>query len=293
MPIVNETSCLKKLPEERIEQLEFLATWVSAREWSRAHQGDKSYNAMSVFHTDELFYAAWAAFKKGQEYDIRTPTPGQQLAFVEAFLQAVFSLSPAEGALVGWDNESCVMNWYSYACLCSYYARMSLPDAIAAMAELQTKKVRPQWACSPEVLSDQIYDCEWPMPNQSCQDEMSWKSWVVPVGILVVGAGLAWWMFGSKRNPIYLAQENPARKSSHFVVRMSDTEDGDVLLVVQGPGAAKWAKKYKQSAAGSSWEADGPDFAYTIVSNYPDLVKDLKLERYNLDQSEYTPPDDG
>lgn len=75
----------------------------------------------------------------------------------------------------------------------------------------------------------------------------------------------------------------------------SDDETGPMVIVtMRGKGAAKWAKEKQQSLMGASWEADGDDFAYVIVSDAADLIEDIKSEVGSdvaVDDSEYSPPD--
>jgi hypothetical protein len=76
------------------------------------------------------------------------------------------------------------------------------------------------------------------------------------------------------------------------VVHMSNT-DGDedeVLLVVEGPGAAAWAKS-DQTVLGSRWETDGKDYAYAIVSNEDKLPAQLKKNGYTVNDREWSPPE--
>ena len=71
-----------------------------------------------------------------------------------------------------------------------------------------------------------------------------------------------------------------------------DGDDFGVLAKVQGWGAHEWAR-WDQTIAGSSWETprDMPGYGYTILANYPGLVKELRAEGYALDLSEYSEPD--
>ncbi len=67
----------------------------------------------------------------------------------------------------------------------------------------------------------------------------------------------------------------------------SDSDDGFVLVTCDGGDAAR----EDQSIDGARWECDGADFASTSLLNRPSLVDDLKAEGYDVDDSEYSPPD--
>jgi proteasome lid subunit RPN8/RPN11 len=80
-------------------------------------------------------------------------------------------------------------------------------------------------------------------------------------------------------------------RSKVFTVFVESRDDDDVTVHVAGKGAALWAKTEHQSIAGSRWEADGPDFAYAVISNSRNLPEELKADGYhklNLDQ--WSPP---
>jgi hypothetical protein len=79
---------------------------------------------------------------------------------------------------------------------------------------------------------------------------------------------------------------------SGFVVVLedSDSDEDMVVATVSGPGAAEYARG-EQSIGGNRWETDGPDFAYAVLDNHPDLIDELQREGYLLDVDMYTPPD--
>lgn len=64
----------------------------------------------------------------------------------------------------------------------------------------------------------------------------------------------------------------------------------NVTALTDEPYAAIWAGN-QQSIDGSSWESDGPHCAYTILTDYPTLVEELRKEGYTLDLSNYCPPE--
>lgn len=69
-------------------------------------------------------------------------------------------------------------------------------------------------------------------------------------------------------------------------VHDSDDSDESALLTVSAPDAEAWAK-HRQSVLGSSWESDGPHFAYAVVSVYPGFLKDLEGEEYTVNDDNY------
>lgn len=74
-------------------------------------------------------------------------------------------------------------------------------------------------------------------------------------------------------------------------LRNTDDDDGQVMVdCADGVGAAD-----DRYIDGSSWETynDGsPSAAWTTLSNYPGLVEKLEKEGYDVDQSNYSPPDE-
>ena len=267
-------------------QLEFVSVWIMVREFKR-RRGMLSDPAT-------FDRAAKQAWDEDNEAAFEAAAGPDATAFADFIDDLLFS----GWVLPGWDPSSCKMNWRRYAC--AMYVLASIEDKnrtnLTKMVKGGTQPILecPQeWLNLPSTgdeLDLSVYDCEIPMPGVSCEP-MGWKIFAYAAGAAVV-AGLGWFLYQTMASPSQPSErQNPARKTSKFVVRMSNSENDSVLLVVQGPGAAKWAKEYKQSVVGSDWEADGPDFAYTIVSDYPDLVKDLKQKRYHLDQSEYSPPE--
>ncbi len=71
-----------------------------------------------------------------------------------------------------------------------------------------------------------------------------------------------------------------------------DEEEDSVTATIHGEGAARFAKRELQSLGGSHWEADGSDFAYCVTQNQPGLVEELEAAGVEVDDSQYTPPDD-
>ena len=69
-----------------------------------------------------------------------------------------------------------------------------------------------------------------------------------------------------------------------------DKEDGTVLVVISGEGAADFANM-DQTIMGSNWETDGDDLAYAIIDDHPALIKILEKEGYSLNTDEYCPVD--
>ena len=100
----------------------------------------------------------------------------------------------------------------------------------------------------------------------------------------------------AKRNPVR-AKRNPVRakrpsgkgkRGVLFEVELDNQgEDGMVTATVQARGAARWAKQDQQSIGGARWEADGSDFAYAVIGDYPGLVDELLQEGYHLNLSKY------
>ena len=66
------------------------------------------------------------------------------------------------------------------------------------------------------------------------------------------------------------------------------SEDRDCVLVTTD--SCKEARD-DQTIMGSRWECDGEGFAYTLIDDSNDLVPKLKEEGYEVDVSEYCPPD--
>jgi len=71
----------------------------------------------------------------------------------------------------------------------------------------------------------------------------------------------------------------------------SDCSENAVIAILQGEGAAKFAKETCQSLNGSNWECDGNDFAYCLTENCPSLLEEFQkdLGDIEINDSEYTP----
>lgn len=70
-------------------------------------------------------------------------------------------------------------------------------------------------------------------------------------------------------------------------LRNTDDDDGQVMVdCADGEGAAN-----DQYIDGSTWEDLEDGTAYTLISDRPTLVAELEKEGYDVDQSEYSPPD--
>lgn len=72
-----------------------------------------------------------------------------------------------------------------------------------------------------------------------------------------------------------------------------DNNEGFVTVCLQGEGAAAFAKNL-QSFKGCHWESDGPDFAYCLPVDSPELLDELSLEldpAIEIDDCDYCPPD--
>jgi hypothetical protein len=68
-----------------------------------------------------------------------------------------------------------------------------------------------------------------------------------------------------------------------------DRDDGFVLVTCEDRDAAI----EDQSIEGSHWEASrGMPGAYAVISDRPDLVERLEKAGYNVDSSEYSPPEE-
>lgn len=82
---------------------------------------------------------------------------------------------------------------------------------------------------------------------------------------------------------------------SRFVVKLSNIDGDDVCVLaeVRGWGAHAWAE-WDQTIGGSSWETarDLPGYAYAMPVNHAGLAEELGAEGYDLDLSEYSPPDE-
>lgn len=107
----------------------------------------------------------------------------------------------------------------------------------------------------------------------------------------------SWFLVGALAGAggMYVAAKEKVWKpnpTEDWTVVLEDTDEPEtVMATVSGPGALAWAKE-QQSIGGSTWEgADGPDFAYALISNYDGLVDDLANEGYDIDDSMYSPPD--
>lgn len=70
-------------------------------------------------------------------------------------------------------------------------------------------------------------------------------------------------------------------------LRSTDDDDGQVIVDCEdGEGAAD-----DQYIDGSTWEDLEDGTAYTILSDRPTLVAELEKEGYDVDQTDYSPPD--
>jgi hypothetical protein len=68
-----------------------------------------------------------------------------------------------------------------------------------------------------------------------------------------------------------------------------DRDDWTVLITCENQKDAK----DDQSVAGAAWEAPGDmDIAYTIAGDHPTLLTELEAEGYDVDSSEYSPPEE-
>jgi hypothetical protein len=92
-----------------------------------------------------------------------------------------------------------------------------------------------------------------------------------------------------------MANTNPVYESrKQFTVKLDnlDDRDGCVMATIEGPDAHLHAKD-DQTIAGSRWECAGdmPELAYAMPCDHAGLVAELEAEGYDLDLSEYCPPD--
>ena len=72
-------------------------------------------------------------------------------------------------------------------------------------------------------------------------------------------------------------------------IHLDNLEDREGMVYVQADNAQE--ARDDQSIEGSNWEFDGPDFAYALIMDSPDLLDRLKYNGYEVDDSEYSPPD--
>jgi hypothetical protein len=93
----------------------------------------------------------------------------------------------------------------------------------------------------------------------------------------------------AKRNPVQAKRPSgKGKRGVLFEVELDNRgEEGMVTATVQARGAARWAKQDQQSIGGARWEADGSDFAYAVIGDYPGLVDELLQEGYHLNLSKY------
>lgn len=113
------------------------------------------------------------------------------------------------------------------------------------------------------------------------------------------GAILRWDSDGFRGASVYSTKKALDRAwneiTTHYAlppptVVMSNTDEDGVLLVVDGEGAADWARN-DQTIYGARWEIDGT-VGVAIVPNEPDLADRLRAEGYLIDDSEWSPPDE-
>lgn len=74
-----------------------------------------------------------------------------------------------------------------------------------------------------------------------------------------------------------------------YTLHLENTDDDPTQIMIHfyGPYAREWCDD-DQWIDGSSWETDGPDFAYTMLLDRPGLVEELAEEGYDLDLSSYS-----
>lgn len=79
-----------------------------------------------------------------------------------------------------------------------------------------------------------------------------------------------------------------------YAIRLSNSDDDptQIIAIVEGDYADKWADHHG-SLDGGTWEsADGPTFVYDILYWRPGLFEELEADGYKFDHSEYSEPDE-
>jgi len=79
-------------------------------------------------------------------------------------------------------------------------------------------------------------------------------------------------------------------KNAPFRIKLDNLDDREGCVMVEAE--SKILAVHDQSIAGSKWEApDDMDIAYAMPMDHPGLLEELKKENYDIDDSEYCPPD--
>ena len=90
----------------------------------------------------------------------------------------------------------------------------------------------------------------------------------------------------------WLDRRERLAEAARMYIKLDNMEDreGLVMITTSGPGAGRKAAD-DQSIAGASWEVLDEDFAHASPGDYPELLADLEDEGYDVDASEYSPPE--
>lgn len=82
-------------------------------------------------------------------------------------------------------------------------------------------------------------------------------------------------------------RSHATKKRMHITLSQSDSDDGYVTVYCDD----KKACRDDQSIEGSNWETPRDmDGGYAIIQDRPSLVADLTRKGYDVDDSEYSPP---
>ena len=76
-----------------------------------------------------------------------------------------------------------------------------------------------------------------------------------------------------------------------FKIYLDNRSEQEDFVTIHTYDAA--AAEDDQSIGGSSWELDGDDFAYAIISDKPGLVAELEADGYEVDETDYYERDEG
>lgn len=144
------------------------------------------------------------------------------------------------------------------------------------------------------------------MRSAGREGDASELNWIDREALLYcAGAILQWSPQGFRRSETFTTEQAFTRAwneiSTEFAppaptITMENSENDElnmVILTVYEEGAARWARN-DQTIHGAHWEIhDGDDFAYATVMNEPDLAEQLRREGYNVDDSQWSPPEEG